>query len=133
MVKKGVRTGCKMGLNRHSPARAPAATTKLSEPPKTHHGATGHRTTSRDDRKLTRDVLRAWRGVLKARQRALNAARRKRRDHLFKANVDRFGLPKAKMIAAIVTRRQKGTYTPTRVSFGRYLARKPRQVARPKK
>ena len=76
------------------------------------------------DMKLLRRILAAWKAVPKARKRGLKAARRKRRDWVFKANVARFGKDKAGMIAAIYTRRKRGVYRHTLKSRLRWKARK---------
>ena len=44
----------------------------------------------------------------KAEKKAVAKARRQRRNAAFKRNVERFGLPKAKMIAALVTKKRTG-------------------------
>ena len=44
----------------------------------------------------------------KAEKKAVAKARRQRRNTAFKRNVERYGLPKAKMIAALVTKKRTG-------------------------
>ena len=46
--------------------------------------------------------------------------KRKGRSALFKLNVDKFGLDKAKLIAACVTRKRKGLWRKTTKSAERY-------------
>ena len=48
------------------------------------------------------------------------AEKRARRDHLFKLNVAKFGLQKAKMIAVCVRKRQQGLFRETDRSLARW-------------
>ena len=49
----------------------------------------------------------------KAAKKAVAKARRERRNTAFKRNVERYGLPKAKMIAALVTKKRTGGWVVT--------------------
>ena len=70
---------------------------------------------AREEKKLRKTAAAKEEEERKAkmqRQRAKTLARRATRDCAFKKNRLRYGLPKAKMIAATITRRQNENYIP---------------------
>ena len=60
----------------------------------------------RKDKKLMKTCFKAWRGRYLALKWVKKRDQRRRRDHLFKANVKKFGSLKAKLIAVCVRKRQ---------------------------
>ena len=58
--------------------------------------------------------------MTKKNRKALNKVARSRRDCAFKHNRDLWGLPKAKVIASVYTRRKLHTYIPTDKDFKTY-------------
>ena len=80
--------------------------------------------------RLKKKVFEAWCGVREAKVKAHRAAKRKRRDYLFKCNQRKFGREKAKMIACIVARKARGEFIPTQKSTQRYWRWKARQKKR---
>ena len=50
---------------------------------------------------------------IKAQKKAVAKARRIRRNAAFKRNVERYGLPRAKMIAALVSKKRRGEWVVT--------------------
>ena len=59
-------------------------------------------------------------GLVRARKKDERKDKRDRRSAVFKLNVEKFGLDKAKLIAACVTRKQKGLWRKTEKSSKRY-------------
>ena len=61
---------------------------------------------------------------LRARQKEERQDKRARRSAVFKLNAEKFGLDKAKLIAACVTRKRKGLWRTTEESAKRFRAYK---------
>ena len=70
-------------------------------------------------------MKRAWQRLcrlVKARKKAERKEHRDRRNAVFKMNINKFGVEKAKMMAACATRKQKGEWKRTWKSAERYKA-----------
>ena len=71
-------------------------------------------------KRLFKNCFLRWRIVTRAMKRGRKAAKRKRRAWEFERNIERYGMMKAKMILACVTRKKNGLWRRTAKSIARF-------------